>query len=547
VSDSAIRGRIVLVGATAQGIGDAWSTPVSGGALAMPGVEIMANVLAAQRNGTLIRKVPLIPTIILTLLPVYLLGVALRVLTPRWSMMSGIAIWLATLGGSYLALQLAHWWWPPSAALLTILALYPLWSWRRLVATQSFMDEEFARLAGVERLLPPSQSKPASGPTAHSVISATPPTEPSARGGPLRWASRSLDPTDRRIYLLRSATQSLRDARQHLADTINALPDATLVADTEGRVVLANPAAAALFNAKAGMLVDDSLYATARDTDVKFAALRERGPGTVEINLPDPIRCYLVRTATFIDSEQRNVGMILTLTDITQLRKAQRERDDIIRFLSHDMKSPASSLMGLAQLQRDPQRALPPLELSNRLDVLAQRTLTLVDGFVALARAESSDPNKFDELDVRDAMQDAYDEVWAAARAREITISAIAPTALVLVGGDRQLLARAIVNLLSNAVKFSPDRSTILLECQVKAATAVICITDNGPGIDPQNQAMLFQRFTRGLHRGAKDPGGAGLGLAFVRVVAEKHGGRVWVENAAQGGAVFCLSIPAHD
>jgi len=525
VSDSAIRGKIVLVGATAQGMGDAWSTPVSGGALAMPGVEIMANVLAAQRNGTLIRKVPLIPTIILTLLPVYLLGVALRLLTPRWSMMSGIAIWLATLGGSYLALQLAHWWWSPSAALLTILALYPLWSWRRLVATQSFMDEEFARLAGVERLLPASRSQ--------AALDASVGTR--------------LDPTDRRIDLLRSATQSLRDARQHLADTINGLPDATLVADTEGRVVLANPAAAALFNAKAGMLVDDSLYATARDTDVKFAALRERGPGTVEINLPDPIRCYLVRTATFIDSEQRNVGMILTLTDITQLRKAQRERDDIIRFLSHDMKSPASSLMGLAQLQRDPQRALPPLELSNRLDVLAQRTLTLVDGFVALARAESSDPNKFDELDVRDAMQDAYDEVWAAARAREITISSIAPTALVLVDGDRQLLARAIVNLLSNAVKFSPDRSTILLECQVKAATAVICITDNGPGIDPQNQALLFQRFTRGLHRGAKDPGGAGLGLAFVRVVAEKHGGRVWVQNAAQGGAVFCLSIPAHD
>jgi signal transduction histidine kinase len=202
--------------------------------------------------------------------------------------------------------------------------------------------------------------------------------------------------------------------------------------------------------------------------------------------------------------------------------------------------------MGLAQLQRDPQRALPPLELSNRLDILAQRTLTLVDGFVALARAESSDPNKFDEFDVRDAMQDAYDEVWAAARAREITISSTAPTALVLVDGDRQLLARAIVNLLINAVKFSPDRSTILLECQVEAAQAVIRITDNGPGIDPRNQALLFQRFTRGLHRGAKDPGGAGLGLAFVRVVAEKHGGRVWVENAAQGGAVFCLSIPAH-
>jgi signal transduction histidine kinase len=180
--------------------------------------------------------------------------------------------------------------------------------------------------------------------------------------------------------------------------------------------------------------------------------------------------------------------------------------------------------------------------------VLANRTLTLVDGFVALARAESSDPNKFDEFDVRDSIQDAYDEVWAAARAREITISLNLPTALVLVDGDRQLLARAIVNLLGNAVKFSPDHSTVLLECHLRNATVTICITDNGPGIDPAQHELLFQRFNRGLHRGSNDPGGAGLGLAFVRVVAEKHGGRVWVENAPhRDGAVFCLSIPAND
>ena len=553
VSDSAIRGKIVLVGATAQGVGDAWSTPVSGGALAMPGVEVMANVLQAQRDRTLVRKVRLRTTLLLTLLPVYLLGLALLVLTPRWSLMSGIAIWLATLGGSVLALQVFHWWWPPSAALLSILALYPLWSWRRLVAAQQFMDEEFARLAGVERLLTPSQStSPPPGPHVGLSQSTSPP--PSPRIGSLRTTSRSLDPVDRRIDLLRSATQSLRDARQHLADTINGLPDATLVADTNGQIVLANPAAAALFaapqpNTMTGRPVDDYLYAVAADPAVKYAALRERGPGTLEVNLSDPMRCYLLRTAPFIDSEQRNVGMILTLTDITELRKAQRERDDVIRFLSHDMKSPASSLMGLAQLQRDPQRALPPIELSNRLDVLAQRTLTLVDGFVALARAESSDPSKFDEFDVRDAIQDAYDEVWAAAKAREITIDLNVPTAWVLVDGDRQLLARAIVNVLSNAIKFSPDRSTIQLECRHQDSTVVVCITDNGPGIEPEQQAQLFQRFTRGVHRGAKDPGGAGLGLAFVRVVAEKHGGRVWVENstaAAPGtGSVFCLSIPA--
>jgi CHASE2 domain-containing sensor protein/nitrogen-specific signal transduction histidine kinase len=422
VSDSAVRGKIVLVGATAQGVGDAWATPLSGGAQAMPGVEILANVLQAERTGTLIRKVPLIPSLLLSLLPIYLLGIALRVMTPRWSMMYGIAIWLITIAAAVGALQLLHWWWTPSAALLSILALYPLWSWRRLVATQAFMDEEFARLAGVEQSLTPSVAPPSSD-------------------------GRALDPVDRRINLLRTATQLLIDARQRL------------------------------------------------------------------------------------------------LTDISEMRKAQRERDDVIRFLSHDMKSPASSLLGLAQLQRDPQRALPPNELSDRLDVLAQRTLTLVDGFVALARAESVDPSKFNEFDVRDAIQDAYDEVWGAAQARNISISCTAPTDLLHIEGERQLLARAIVNLLSNAIKFSPDGTSVALECLAQPATVLIRITDSGPGIAPEQQALLFQRFTRGVHRGTKDPGGAGLGLAFVRVVAEKHGGRVWTENTT-GGAVFCLSVP---
>jgi signal transduction histidine kinase len=208
------------------------------------------------------------------------------------------------------------------------------------------------------------------------------------------------------------------------------------------------------------------------------------------------------------------------------------------------MKSPASSLLGLAQLQRDPQRALPPMELSHRLDVLAQRTLTLLDGFVALARAESVDPRAFEEFDIRDALQDAYDEVWAAARAREISISYNPQAEEVLLNGDRQLLARAIVNLLGNAIKFSAERSNIMLECRQDRAGVVIRVADEGPGIAPDQQAQLFQRFSRGVHRGESDPGGAGLGLAFVRVVSEKHGGRVWIESDGAHGATFCLSIP---
>jgi signal transduction histidine kinase len=198
-------------------------------------------------------------------------------------------------------------------------------------------------------------------------------------------------------------------------------------------------------------------------------------------------------------------------------------------------------------MQRDPERVLPPEELSKRLDLLAQRMLTLVDSFVALARAESVDPGTFETFDLRDAVQDAYDEVWAAAQSRDIQITLRVQEEPCVVSGDRHLLARAVINLLSNAVKFSNNRDSIDLVCGAEHHSALIIVADQGPGIDVARQESLFRRFSRPVHRDVSDPGGAGLGLAFVRVVAEKHRGQVTVEPNLPRGASFRLRLPLAD
>ena len=172
--------------------------------------------------------------------------------------------------------------------------------------------------------------------------------------------------------------------------------------------------------------------------------------------------------------------------------------------------------------------------------------MTLVDGFVALARAESADPGEFREFDLRDAVQDACDEVWATAQARGSRLDSHQAEDAIMVSGDRQLLARAIVNLLSNALKFSPTGAGVQLRCSRFGREAMIEVTDQGPGIALESRASLFRRFSRGLHRGEADPGGAGLGLAFVRVVMEKHAGRAWVDGGIEHGAVFSLSMPCN-
>lgn len=521
VSPGALRGKLVLVGVTAQGFGDAFATPRSGRNRPMSGVEVSANVLQAIRSATEIRRVPAPVAILLCLIPVAIVAVGLQRLPPRHSLLLTAAAWLLTLFASLGSLRLAGWWWPPTASLAILLIAYPLWSWRRLVATQAFLEEELRHLS---RESFPLLAAPVSvGATASSG-----------------------DFVQQRIDLLREATRRLRNARRLFGDTINALPDAAILADTEGRIVLSNPAARTLFGSRPsetleGMTVDELLSRRASDQRIEFSSLKAQAPCSREIALHGHGRYLLVRAVPFHDELGIRVGTLIDLADISELRAAQREREDVLRFLSHDMKSPAASLMGLAQLQRDPARALPDRELTQRLDLLAQRLLTLVDNFVALARAESVDPSSFGLFDLRDAVHDAYDETWAAAQARTISVVPAVTDEVCMISGDRQLLSRAIVNLLSNAVKFSPRGSSVELICEHEGATAVVTVIDQGPGVEPERRSALFQRFSRSLHRGT-DPGGAGLGLAFVRVVAEKHDGAVRADH--EGGTAFHLTLP---
>ncbi len=523
VAADALRGKLVLVGVTAQGTGDAYPTPRSGEGVAMPGVEISANVLQALRAHHLIQPVRKPVALLLALVPIILVALGFLRLSPRHSLMLSSGAWLATLGASVFLLQIGYWW-PPVATLAALLVMYPLWSWRRLEATQKYLDEELARLAR-ERF-------PFAVP-----LHAAPETTPFA------------DVIERRIDIVREAVQRSRDARRLFADTIKALPAATILVDNEGRVVISNPAAARLFGIAddtllEGRALDDFLGSRAGDPSLAFPSLSKHAPGELESLLQPTNRNVLVRTVPFMGGAGVRVGTIIEITDISELRAAQREREDALRFLSHDMKSPASSLIGLAQLQRDSERALPPEQLSQRLDLLAQRLLALVDGFVGLARAEAADPAAFHEVDLRDALQDAIDEVWAVAQARHVTVAASLPAVPLMVLGDRTLLARAVINLLGNALKFSPERSQVWIRCSVQRQEVTVEVEDSGPGVAEEAQALLFQRFSRRVHRGLQDPGGAGLGLAFVRVIAEKHGGRAGMQAAPAGGAIFTITLP---
>src|SRR5690606_21110201 len=110
--------------------------------------------------------------------------------------------------------------------------------------------------------------------------------------------------------------------------------------------------------------------------------------------------------------------------------------------------------------------------------------------------------------------------------------------------GDASLIRRAIVNLVTNAVKYAPNTGVVFLRAVQEGDDVVFSIVDHGPGISPQDQIRLFEKFYQVKAKGQTPGKGSGLGLAIVKSIAERHGGRVWCHSRVGKGSTFYFSIP---
>ncbi len=507
-----IRNKLVLVGATADGLGDQYSTPLSFGGAAMPGVELQANLLGTLIDGRAVKPLPTAAVIPLSLVLLAVLLVAFLRLSPRANMV---------LGGALIALSLAipavlflHWriWAPPTAAVAGLLAAYPLWSWRRLEASSAYMMDELKRFAADRDLW--------------STLSA-------------RSDSQSGDRIARQVSLLHDAIGRARDARSFVTDTLQGLPDPVLVVGLDGRIAFANRAAETLFHPSPLIGADPAALA---------------GDGAPEIlptaGLPDQLtspggQVFNVLETPLTNADGRQAGRIIRFTDITALKNASDERERVMQFLTHDMRSPQVSILSL--LGRGKAASNLP-DVADRIAGYARRTLALADNFVHLARAEQS-ALQLEPVDLGQMLLDAVDDLWAQSSAKAIAITTEGDNQEHLILADRSLLTRALINLIDNAVKFTKPGGSVTcrlardLSCD---PAAIVCtISDTGCGMPPSELERIFARFARAAR--GHSSAGVGLGLSFVETVISRHHGDISCVSEVEVGTTFTLRFSSLD
>jgi len=216
-----------------------------------------------------------------------------------------------------------------------------------------------------------------------------------------------------------------------------------------------------------------------------------------------------------------------------RLRHLQDEQRETLAFISHDIRAPlASAMMQLDSL---------PAPVQARLSGPLSRGLTLAEEFLRTARAEMLDATRFAELDFAALVHQAIDDAYESARTKSVKLVRDLPDDPVWVQGEFGLLHRAVLNLVLNAVHYAPAQSSVEIRLAMQAGFAEASVIDHGPGIAAQALPRLFQRFSRGA---AGQTTGTGLGLYFVRTVAEKHGGTVAVKSEPKVMTRFTLRLP---
>ena len=402
------------------------------------------------------------------------------------------------------ALLAGRWglWIAPGPAVLAIIAAYPLWGWRRLAAVSDFLASEAAGLA------------PAGLPAGPTL------------GG--------FDNVAKQVSLLRHLVGEVAERRAFLARVIDTAPDAICVFGADGRLVLMNPRARALFGEEPSGLTLNDLVLSVR------GHLVDEGR---ELVLPDGGAYAVARSratgAAAPGTEGEWAGIaVIAFIDITDIRRAEEERRHLLEFLSHDMRSPQVAILGLS----DPREGHGTAEdRFARIARHARRTLKLADDFVHLSRIAEA-PLAREEVDLAMLVDEALDRAWFAAREKAIRLEAVLPGDPVYVEADGDVLSRAVDNLVGNAIKYGPTGSRVTVTVLAGDAGISLAIADEGPGLPEGRREEPFRRF------GPRDKAagtGAGLGLAFVETAVLRHGATIACRSTPGAGTTFVITFPA--
>jgi two-component system phosphate regulon sensor histidine kinase PhoR len=357
---------------------------------------------------------------------------------------------------------------------------------------------------------------------------------------------------------LRERINTITLQHNELETVFFSMAEMVLAIDTNKKIIRLNRSAASFFDIFADEAKGKVLNEVISNNDLhKIIEEVLEHSSSVEKNivlLVDEDRIYLQARAVQLEDEQKNpIGVLVVLNDMTRLHKLENMRRDFVANVSHELKTPVTSIQGYVETLLD--GAIDDRDDAERfLKIVARQTSRLdaiIDDLLMLSRIElNADQDEINLIRIRlnEVLESAILTCHPKAQEKNIQINLTCDENL-HAKINPNLIEQAVINLVSNAITYSPEKSKVNLTVSVEKQEdqkdrLMISVEDHGIGIEKEHLERLFERFYRTDKARSSANGGTGLGLSIVKHIAVAHGGAITVKSEPNSGSTFTLVIP---
>ncbi|MBS7566713.1 PAS domain S-box protein [Mucilaginibacter sp. Bleaf8] len=241
-------------------------------------------------------------------------------------------------------------------------------------------------------------------------------------------------------------------------------------------------------------------------------------------------------------------GYITACLDITEQKLNEQRKNDFISMVSHELKTPLTSLNGYVQIIEAKSRKKEDaftINLAEKATRQIGKMTTLINGFLNVSRLESGQIHiECERFDIAELIKETEEESLTQITTHQVIFAPVEET---WVNADRDKIGQVINNLISNAVKYSPAGSAIHIACVTKNGKAIVSVSDQGVGISEENLPRLFERYYRVNNAGYESVAGFGIGLYLCYEILKRHEGNIWAESESGQGSTFYFELPVAD
>lgn len=349
---------------------------------------------------------------------------------------------------------------------------------------------------------------------------------------------------------LEERLQTLAKERNQREAVLSSMVEGVLAVDTGGQIISLNKAAARFFDVfHPESAPGRSLEEVFRNVRLqRFVADVLAGQDLRECELTVQNYCLQVRGTHLLGTQNRRIGAVVVFNDVSRLRRLENLRRDFVANVSHELKTPITSIKGFVETLLD--GALKdPVEGERFLKIVAKhadRLNAIIEDLLMLSRLEQDGKAgmEMQKTALSGLLQSAVEVCSQRAAAKNIAIDMECPGELTATVNP-PLIEQALINLIGNAVKYSADGKTVKVSARNENGGILLSVEDRGYGIEPRHLDRLFERFYRVDKGRSRQEGGTGLGLSIVKHIAQAHGGTVSVQSRYGEGSVFSVFLPA--